>query len=69
MQKGFYIFTFYYSAQRFLWEFLKPYAKVAFGLNIFQILAILLMVYATVYLKLKASGAASAAFNIWGFAA
>ncbi len=54
MQKGFYIFTFYYEFQRFLWEFLKPYAKVAFGLNIFQILAILLMVYATVYLKLKA---------------
>ncbi len=59
MQNGFYIFTFYYSAQRFLWEFLKPYAKVAFGLNIFQILAILLMVYAVIYLKLKASKALS----------
>ena len=54
MQNGFYIFTFYYAFQRFLWEFLKPYAKVAFGLNIFQILAILLMVYAAIYLNLKA---------------
>ena len=54
MEKGFYIFIFYYSAQRFLWEYLKPYEKVAFGLNIFQILAILLMAYAIMYFKLKA---------------
>lgn len=50
MQKGFYIFIFFYAFQRFLWEFLKPYSKVAFGLNIFQILAILLIVYSITYL-------------------
>lgn len=51
MEKGFYIFILYYSLQRFLWEFLKPYAKVAIGLNIFQILAILLIAYSIIYLK------------------
>lgn len=47
----FYQFIGYYSLQRFIWEFLKPYQSVAFGLTIFQIVCIILMVYTFVYLR------------------
>ena len=55
-QKGFYYFVLFYGAQRFVWEFLKPYVTVAFGLNLFQIVSIALMLYAASYLKRSAHG-------------
>lgn len=47
----FYQFIGYYSLQRFVWEFLKPYEKVLLGLTLFQILCLILMIYALIYLK------------------
>lgn len=51
----FYQFIGYYSLQRFVWEFLKPYEHLVFGLTIFQIMCLILMIYAVIYLK-KESG-------------
>lgn len=48
---AFYCFALYYATQRFLWEFLKPYATLAFGLNLFQYLCIGLAVYAVLMLR------------------
>jgi len=42
----FYEFVLFYATQRFAWEFLKPYEKIAFDLNIFQIVGIMMIVYA-----------------------
>ena len=36
MRNGFYLLVFYYAAQRFLWEFLKPYGSVAGPFNLFH---------------------------------
>jgi phosphatidylglycerol---prolipoprotein diacylglyceryl transferase len=47
----FYQFIGYYSLQRFIWEFLKPYKSVIFGLTIFQIICLILMLYAFIYLQ------------------
>jgi prolipoprotein diacylglyceryltransferase len=49
----FYQFIGYYSLQRFVWEFLKPYQSLIFGLNLFHIICLILMMYALVYLKFK----------------
>ncbi|WP_255683797.1 prolipoprotein diacylglyceryl transferase [Allitabrizicola rongguiensis] len=46
MANGFYLMVGWYGFQRFLWEFLKPYAPVAGPLNIFQFLCLALMFYA-----------------------
>lgn len=45
MAYGFYATMFVYAAQRFAWEFLKPYAAVAGPLNLFHLLCIALLVY------------------------
>lgn len=42
---GFYYFSIAYGAQRFAWEFFKPYPPVASGLNVFQWLSLALIVY------------------------
>ncbi len=47
LNKGFYLFIFFYAGQRFLWEFLKPYPTVTGPLNLFHLLAIAMMLYAT----------------------
>lgn len=46
MANGFYLMVGWYAAQRFLWEFLKPYGAVAGPLNLFQFLCLGLMLYA-----------------------
>lgn len=51
MRNGFYLFTLYYAGQRFGWEFLKPYATVALGLNLFQWICLALAAYAVVMLR------------------
>lgn len=43
---GFYLAVLWYAVQRFLWEFVKPYAPVAGPLTIFQLLSIVLAAYA-----------------------
>ncbi|WP_206185863.1 prolipoprotein diacylglyceryl transferase [Sphingosinicella sp. BN140058] len=44
--RAFYLFILVYAAQRFVWEFLKPYPEVIGPLNVFQLLAGLMIVYA-----------------------
>lgn len=51
LQAGFYGFALYYGLQRFMWEFLKPYATLAFGLNLFQYLCLALIGYALLMLR------------------
>jgi len=47
----FYQFILLYAVQRFVWEFLKPYETVAFGLNVFQFFCLALVGYALYHLK------------------
>lgn len=43
---GFYAFVLFYACQRFAWEFLKPYATLFAGLNLFQYCCLALAFYA-----------------------
>jgi len=45
----FYQFIFVYALQRFIWEFLKPYETILWGLNLFQFICIALLFYALLY--------------------
>ncbi|AJQ93006.1 prolipoprotein diacylglyceryl transferase family protein [Gynuella sunshinyii] len=42
---GYYLCVGFYGGQRFLWEFLKPYAALLGSLNLFHIICLLLMIY------------------------
>lgn len=46
LRNGFYMLVFWYAAQRFAWEFLKPYAVLWGALNVFHFTALALMIYA-----------------------
>ena len=46
LRNGFYLLALFYGAQRFLWEFLKPYAAILGPFNLFHFLAAGLMIYA-----------------------
>lgn len=46
---GFYLFVAVYAAQRFAWEFLKPYGTVVGPFNLFHLLSLALVVYAIVF--------------------
>lgn len=48
--QGFYFFILIYAGQRFLWEFIKPYATVLFPFNLFQLLCLILIGYAVLML-------------------
>lgn len=50
-RNGFYYFAIVYGVQRFLWEFLKPYPRLPFGLNIFQLFCLGLIIYGVVMLR------------------
>ncbi|MGI9323967.1 MAG: prolipoprotein diacylglyceryl transferase [Pseudomonadales bacterium] len=50
---GFYLFCGFYGAQRFAWEFLKPYPTVLAGMNIFQFGCVALVGYAAVQFRLS----------------
>lgn len=43
---GFYLVLAYYGAQRFLWEFLKPYATLIGPLTLFHLLSLSILLYA-----------------------
>jgi phosphatidylglycerol---prolipoprotein diacylglyceryl transferase len=46
---GFYLFVGVYAAQRFLWEFIKPYGTVIGPLNLFHLICLALLAYAWSY--------------------
>jgi phosphatidylglycerol:prolipoprotein diacylglycerol transferase len=45
MRNGFYLMVLFYSAQRFVWEFLKPYADLVGPFNIFHFICVALFCY------------------------
>ena len=49
LRRGFYAFVAWYGAQRYLWEFLKPYPRLIGPLNLFHLLCIGLVIYGCVY--------------------
>lgn len=51
MRNGFYALVLFYAGQRFLWEFLKPYATVAGPFNLFHLVCAGLAIYALVMIR------------------
>ena len=49
MRRGFYVFVGCYGAQRFVWEFLKPYPRLIWGLDLFQLVALGLVTYGWIW--------------------
>ncbi len=49
MRRGFYVFVAWYGVQRFVWEFLKPYPRLIFGLDLFQLIALGLVAYGWIW--------------------
>jgi phosphatidylglycerol:prolipoprotein diacylglycerol transferase len=49
LRTGFYLFVCVYAAQRFGWEFLKPYGTVLGPLNLFHLLSLALIGYAALF--------------------
>ena len=47
--RAFYVFVLVYAAQRFVWEFFKPYPDQVGSLNLFQLLCLALILYALVF--------------------
>jgi len=47
---GFYLVLLYYGAQRFLWEFLKPYGALIGPLTLFHLLSLFILLYAVAML-------------------
>ncbi|HEY1710367.1 MAG TPA: prolipoprotein diacylglyceryl transferase family protein [Rhizomicrobium sp.] len=45
LRNGFYLFVGWYAAQRFVWEFLKPYPTVLGPLNIFHLICLAMLGY------------------------
>jgi len=45
LTQGFYLFTAWYAVQRFAWEFLKPYPKIAGPFNLFHAICVVLFLY------------------------
>ena len=56
MANAFYVTMFVYAAQRFAWEFLKPYATVIGPLNLFHLLCITLLVYSVLMVYFQKHG-------------
>jgi phosphatidylglycerol:prolipoprotein diacylglycerol transferase len=50
IDSGFYLLLAFYGAQRFAWEFLKPYAALVGPLTLFHLVSLALLVYAAVML-------------------
>ncbi|HWB47955.1 MAG TPA: prolipoprotein diacylglyceryl transferase family protein [Stellaceae bacterium] len=48
---GFYLFVGVYAAQRFAWEFLKPYGTVLGPFNVFHLLSLALIAYAVMFAR------------------
>jgi prolipoprotein diacylglyceryltransferase len=54
LRSGFYLFVGVYAAQRFLWEFLKPYGTVVGPFNLFHLVSIALLAYALFFARREA---------------
>ena len=63
IDNGFYLAVGFYAAQRFLWEFLKPYAPLVGPLTLFHLLSIALGAYA-VFMIATAPSAANPKFAL-----
>jgi prolipoprotein diacylglyceryltransferase len=50
-REGFYLAVGFYGAQRFLWEFLKPYGSVLGSMTVFHLLSIALVAYAALMIR------------------
>ena len=46
MKNGFYLLVGFYGAQRFVWEFFKPYGPLIGPLNVFHVVCLILVAYA-----------------------
>ncbi len=51
IRQGFYLFVFWYALQRFAWEFLKPYPKIAGPFNIFHVLCLAMLAYSVFMMR------------------
>ncbi|NJM29659.1 MAG: diacylglyceryl transferase [Rhizobiales bacterium] len=51
MANGFYLLVFVYASQRFLWEFLKPYAALVGALNLFHFICLGLVIYSLAMMR------------------
>lgn len=60
VRHGFHLFVLAYAAQRFLWEFLKPYPPLLGPLNIFHLLMLGLAAYALAWIARDARSPAAA---------
>lgn len=49
MRRGFYAMCAWYGVQRFAWEFLKPYPRIAGPFNVFHIVSLGLVIYGCIY--------------------
>jgi prolipoprotein diacylglyceryltransferase len=49
MRRGFYVLVTWYGAQRFVWEFLKPYPRLIGPFNVFHLICAGLIVYGVVW--------------------
>ena len=47
--QGFYLAVGFYGAQRFVWEFLKPYPKLIGPFNLFHVLSAGLVIYGWIW--------------------
>jgi prolipoprotein diacylglyceryltransferase len=54
LRTGFYLFVGIYAAQRFVWEFLKPYGTVVGPFNLFHLISIALIAYALLFARREA---------------
>ena len=59
MQSGFYVFCACYGAQRFVWEFFKPYPRLLGGLDLFQFIALGLVAYGWLFIARQRADAAA----------
>ena len=51
MRNGFYLLVLIYGAQRFAWEFLKPYGAVLGPFNLFHFICAGLVIYSAVMMQ------------------
>ena len=51
MRRGFYVMCIWYGAQRFCWEFLKPYPTLVGPFNLFHLLCLGLIAYGWIYYR------------------
>ena len=55
IDNGFYLAVAYYGAQRFVWEFFKPYASLIGPFTLFHILSAAIFLYALVMIATRAN--------------